>query len=185
MTIANQNTKSFIDTNMIQFAANFDSDNVFSWIDAVYGRVYIHTAVFDELMYSKPKHVVDDLLRAGNWLLFDQEEHSAIEKDIYDQYFDDVQQAFFRMNESRLEQGLSAKAISNVGEMHTLAACLLIDAGIICSNDFDIRHVIDQEHYTINLDDQSVPVRQDSAADFCYLCDHQNIARRKTIKNFF
>lgn len=36
MTIAKQNIKSFIDTNMIQFASDFDSADVFSWVNVIY-----------------------------------------------------------------------------------------------------------------------------------------------------
>lgn len=86
------------------------------------------------------------------------------------------------MNLQRIAEGKRPKSVSNLGEIATIAACLMINAGIICSNDFDIRTVVVTEDYRISLEDTDELITQDSAEDFCVHCIIHNVASRKLYK---
>lgn len=133
--------KVFVDSNMIIFAADFQQANVFDWINELYQNVYIHKEVYNELLFPSVKNTVDGLIASGKWSLFDPKSAtslSPIEQEIYQQRLTDVKDAFHRMNLQRIATGKRPKTVSNLGEIATIAACLMINAGIICSNDFDI-----------------------------------------------
>ncbi len=89
------------------------------------------------------------------------------------------------MNLQRIAAGKRPKTVSNLGEIATIAACLMINAGIICSNDFDIRTVVVLEDYRISLEDKDELISQDSAEDFCVYCVQQNVVSRKLVRNFY
>ena len=110
---------------------------------------------------------------------------SPIEQEIYQQRLTDVKDAFHRMNLQRIAAGKRPKTVSNLGEIATIAACLMINAGIICSNDFDIRTVVVLEDYRISLEDKDELISQDSAEDFCVYCVQQNVVSRKLVRNFY
>lgn len=107
------------------------------------------------------------------------------EQEIYRNRLADVREAFREMNLTRIEEGKQAKTVSNIGEIATITACLMINARVICSNDFDIRTVVNQEDYRVLIDDQDVLIIQDSAEDFCVYCYQNKIASRKNVRTFY
>lgn len=171
--ISDRSDKVFIDSNMIIFAADFQQADVFEWINKLYNNVYIHKDVYNELLFPSVKNTVDGLIASGKWLFFDPKSTaslSPIEQEIYEQRLTDVKDAFHRMNLQRIAAGKRPKTVSNLGEIATIAACLMINAGIICSNDFDIRSVVVAEDYRISLEDRDDLIIQDSAEDFSVYC---------------
>ncbi len=186
--MSNRSDKVFIDSNMIIFAADFQQANVFEWINELYQNVYIHKEVYNELLFPSVKNTIDGLIAGGKWSLFDPKSAtslSPIEQEIYQQRLTDVKDAFHRMNLQRIAAGKRPKTVSNLGEIATIAACLMINAGIICSNDFDIRTVVVMEDYRISLEDKDELISQDSAEDFCVYCVQQNVVSRKLVRNFY
>lgn len=184
----NRPKKVFIDSNMIIFAADFRKENVFEWMSKLYEEIYIHSEVYNEILILETQKKVDTLINSGEWKLFDPNNSpflSDLEKTIYAERLKDVMNAFRRMNEQRIKDGKTIKTVSNIGEMATIAACLLMDAGIICSNDFDIKTVIEQENYRVTIENDDFLIIQDSAEDFCFYCFQAQIASRKSIRSFF
>lgn len=177
--------KVFIDSNMIIFAADFQKDNVLHWITRIYPIVYIHIDVYEELLSLETKSKVDELINDGIWLLFNPSELSETEQLIYKQWIIDVKEAFSQMNVHRIADGKPIKTVSNIGEIATIVACMMIGAGIICSNDFDIRTVIEQENYQVTIEGDDVVLVQDSAEDFCCHCYSNNITTRSNIRKFY
>ena len=180
--------KVFVDSNMIIFAADFKNANVFEWINELYHNVYIHKEVYNELLFPSVKKAVDELIASGEWIFFDPKSASSlspIEQEIYQQRLNDVKDAFHRMNLQRIKVGKRPKTVSNLGEIATIAACMMINAGIICSNDFDIRTVVVTEDYRISFEDTDELIIQDSAEDFCVYCIQQNAGSRKLVRNFY
>lgn len=180
--------KVFIDSNMIIYAADFQRADVFEWMNQLYSNIYIHTDVYRELLFSSVKEQVNRLIDRGDWTLFDPEDSdtmSTIQRDIYRQRLQEVKSAFHKMNIQRIIDGKRPKTVSNLGEIATITACMMIGAGIICSNDFDIRTVVAQEDYRVIINAQEILLMQDSAEDFCTYCFHSKIATRKLIRNFY
>lgn len=187
MTI-NRATKVFVDSNMIIFAADFHNADVFDWITLLYREVYIHSEVYKELLNSEVKGKVDVLIKNGSWIYFDPNDPdtlSVTRRAIYRERLKDVNDAFSKMNDQRFKEGKRIKTVSNIGEIATITACLMIGAGIICSNDFDIRQIVAQEDYRILIEDTDVPLVQDSAEDFCFFCYKDDISSRKLIRQFY
>lgn len=179
--------KVFIDSNMILYAASFKKDNVFNWINTLYEDIYIHIDVYNEIL-SSAKAIVDTFIDSKKWTLFDPSDTMVLnlaEQEIYKNRLSDVKIAFQELNDRRLKAGIPPKSVSNIGEMATITACTMINARVICSNDFDIRDVVTHEDYRVFIDGQDVPIIQDSAEDFCIACHQQEIAIRKNIRNFY
>lgn len=91
------------------------------------------------------------------------------------------------LNKKRRSAGQIIKHTANTGEISILAACLLINGNIICSNDSDVRDVIAQEQYQI-LDigtQQDVTIRQENLIDLCVKVQELGIAKRKDVRKFY
>lgn len=180
--------KVFIDSNMLIFAADFRHANVFEWMNQLYSKIFVHEEVYRELLSSDVKKIVNQQIKDGRWKLFSPDDSHCLsveERLIYQQRLEDVAMAFKKMNRYRELAGQPPKTVSNLGEIATIAACLMIGAGIICSNDFDIRAVVAQENYRIVLDNKDTLLLQDSAEDFCVYCYQISIAARKEIRKFY
>lgn len=180
--------KVFVDSNMILYAAEFSKENVFNWITSLYEDVYIHIEVYCELLTTDVQTSVRKLIEGGSWTLFDPSDLkmlSEVEQLIYKERLKDVTKAFSRMNNQRIKDNKPLKSVSNIGEIGTIVACMMINAGIICSNDFDIRTVVEQEDYRVLIDEEDITIVQDSAADFCVYCYQTKIATRKNIRMFY
>ena len=61
--------KTFIDTNMLIFAVDYQKDNVFDWIDTLYRDVWIHQEVLKELLLGKSR--VEEEIHYRHWHTFD------------------------------------------------------------------------------------------------------------------
>lgn len=177
--------KVFIDSNMIIFAARFQKANIFQWINRIYDNIYIHVDVYYEILDRGIRKKVDEEVNVGNWHIFDPRTLSSAEQAIYKERMKDVGNAFGEMNNQRIADDKPIKTVSNIGEIATITACMMIGARIICSNDFDIRTVVEQEDYRILVDGEDVLIVQDSAEDFCVLCYQDNPSDRSIIRKFY
>lgn len=63
--------RTFIDTNMLIFAGDYQKDNVFDWIDTLYSDVWIHIDVLNELLLGKNR--VEEEINSRHWHIFDQQ----------------------------------------------------------------------------------------------------------------
>lgn len=181
-------SKVFIDSNMLIFAADFKKENILEWMDSLYDEIYLHIDVYEELLTSSIRKKVETFAREKQWVIFDPFDTNFLTKpqqDIYRNRLMDVKDAFHRMNMVRIKNGQRVKTVSNLEEMATLAACMMINAQIICSNDFDIRTLIEQEDYRIMIDQQELPILQVSAEDFCFDCFQSGITSRKNVRAFY
>lgn len=134
---------------------------------------------------SSIKEIVDSFIIKQQWTVFNPSLLTKTEKNIYDIRLDDVKDAFHQMNLQRMRDGRKAKTVSNMGEIATISACIMINARVICSNDFDIREIVKQEDYRVLINDQDVPLMQESAEDSCISCLLNEIATRKDVRNFY
>lgn len=184
--MTNRTNKVFIDSNMLMFAAEFQKADVFEWMDQLYGEIYIHQEVLNELILSSIKSKIETFLSTGRWKLFEPRIIlSELEFAIYQERLSDVKDAFSQMRLTAIEAGERVKSTTDLGEIATLAACMMIGAQIICSNDFDIRKIVEQEDYCISTDEADLPIIQDLAEDFCFYCYKNEIASRRDVRKFF
>jgi len=176
-----KNMRTFVDTNMLIFAGDYQKDNVFDWIDTLYSDVWIHIDVLNELLLGKCR--VEEEIKSRNWSVFDPSNLSDIEQGLYDMHLDGIQEAFQAM---RVSQGTNAKHTPDMGEKATLAVCILQDAQMICSNDAYISEVISRENYCyVDDDGNSGPILQDTASDFCYHCVSDAGIPKSKVRRFY
>ncbi|PIJ98076.1 hypothetical protein [Lysinibacillus sphaericus] len=164
--------KVFIDSNILILATDYKLINVFDLIDSLYEDVYVHKIVYDELLIKEVQKNVDHKLENG-WTLFDPDDETTLSDDMYDiyeSYLGDVKQSFFDLDEKKIKEGRPLKHTNDLGEMHSLAAAMLLGASIVFSNDLDIIEVIHDSMLCISLDEEedSVLIQHDSLIDFCY-----------------
>lgn len=76
--------------------------------------------------------------------------------------------------------------INDLGEIHSLAAARLLEASIICSNDYDIKEVIQDAsiYVTSNGNRTHTLLRQDTLVDFCYYTIQENIEKSRVVHKF-
>lgn len=176
-----KNMRTFIDTNMLIFAGDYQRDNVFDWIDTLYSDIWIHIDVLNELLLGKKR--VEEEIQSRNWHIFDPSSLSDVEQELYDMHFDGIQKAFQAM---RVSQGPNAKHTPDMGEKATLAVCILQDAQMICSNDADIAKVILRENYCyVDESGNSELILQDTASDFCYHCVLDMGIAKSKVRRFY
>ena len=184
--MTNRARKVFIDPNMLMFAAEFQQADIFSWLDQLYAEIYVHQEVLNELILPKVRGQVERYIERDKWqLVIPERDLKPAECEVYRVWLTDVKQAFTKMRLSTLAAGGWMKSTTDLGEMATIPACMLVGAQIICSNDFDIRTVVEKENYTIATAQADLPIIQDSAADFCVYCYQEQIASRKNVRKFF
>lgn len=84
------------------------------------------------------------------------------------------------------EHNRHLKGTNDLGEIHCLAAALLLGATIICSNDMDIQEIIDDNHLSVASEDElaNVKLQQDTLVDFCYYVFHHEVASQTNIRKF-
>lgn len=180
----------FIDANMINYAAAYQRDDVFLWMNDLYEEIYVHRAVWDELLVSSVRTKIEAMLRQEKWTLFDPENEQVLSDDLYDLYesfVKDVREAFRQLNRKKEATGRLTKNTHDFGEIHSLAAAMLLSANIICSNDYDIREVINDSQLEIGLDEEeeSQLIVQDTLEDFCLYIAQSKIASESTVRKFF
>ncbi|ACA42251.1 MULTISPECIES: PIN domain-containing protein [Lysinibacillus] len=181
--------KVFIDTNILFYASQYHIKDVFQWIESLYEEIYIHQMVLDELISSTARSKVESKLKEGQWILFDPDDEETLSDEqfaIYEGYLSDVKQAFVDLDEKKKSEGRRLKNTNDLGEMHSLAAAMLIGASIIFSNDYDVLEVIHDAQLCITLDEteESVLIDHDSLLDFCcYLVDSK-LESKGPVKKF-
>ena len=141
--------------------------------------------VLDEVLLKRQR--VEAEIQAGRWRLFDPlTNFSSAERIIYNAQVEEIKEAFARLNSNRATSGKRVKNTANTGEISTLAVCLIEDAHLICSNDFDIRGVVYSENYTyIDDDDGEHLIVQDTAEDFCFLCVAETDITKAQVRRFY
>lgn len=143
-----------------------------------------------ELLIQPIRDKVQSLIDKRVWILFNPDDPECISDDefiIYESYVDLVKEGFKHLDIKKQQQGRVVKRTSNIGEIDSLAAAMLISANYICSNDYDIREVIQDEKLSVSLDEHLPPVliEQDTIEDICYLCVEMKIASKKEVRQFF
>lgn len=185
--------KVFVDTNILLHADMYQHDNIFDWIDALYEEVYIHQMVLDEILSARARKKVTQYIDDGRWRLFNPDDENCLSDDlyvIYEGYVKQIKQAFRALDQKKVTQGRRLKGTNDLGEIHCLAAALLLSATIICSNDGDIQEVIDDNELEVVSQDeqQNMKLVQDTLRDFCYyICLHEIASGpkvRKLLKAF-
>lgn len=192
-----ENTKRLgrvlIDANIINYAIAFQKDDAFDWINKLYEKVYIHQTVLEELMLNKG--IAEKYISEDSWILFNpKNDLSDDELAIYEMYIDMVDDGFKRLYEKKKAEGKTVKNKSNIGEIESIAAAMYLSANIICSNDYEVREVIEAEGLTVDLhaegevDDEIETLSlivQDTVEDFCYFCVEHKVTSKKLVKKFF
>lgn len=182
--------KVFIDANIIIYAESFEKTDVFLWINDLYEDIYIHKTVLDELKLSSTRKKINSFITEKRWILFDPEDEDTLSDalyDLYDAYVDNIYESFRQLNAKKIVESRELKYTNDLGEIHSLAAAVLLNAGIICSNDLDIREVIEDSEILITTDDEteSVLITQDTLEDFCFYVIVYEIAKRRIARTFF
>lgn len=183
--------KVFIDANMIIHAGSFQKADVFQWLNRLYEEIYIHVEVLKELQIPSIRKKAEEFVESGRWILFDpQQEESIPTEDLYDLYLlylAEMREAFHQLDVKKETEGRRLKNTNDLGEIHSLAAAILLSAGIICSNDFDIREVIEDTpiYISVKEDEESTLMEQDTLEDFCYFVILHGIAERSMARKFF
>lgn len=170
---------------MLLFAAQYNKEDVFSWFNQLYGNICVHIDVLNEMLIKRDR--VQNEIDAGRWQLFDPSTSlSADEQVVYRALIKTIKEAFKRLNEDRAVSGKRVKNTANTGEISTLAVCMIKDAHLICSNDFDIRDVVSAENYTYIDDDNCEHlIIQDTAEDFCFLCARETTITKAQVRHFY
>lgn len=181
--------KVFVDTNILFHADAYELDNVFEWIDQLYEEVYIHQMVLDEMLRPSTRQKVQHYIDSGLWFLFNPDDENCLSDDlyaIYESYVSEMKQAFRQLNEKKKAQGRRLKGTNDLGEIHCLAAALLLSATIICSNDGDIQEIIDDNQLEVASKDEDFNVRiiQDTLKDFCFYTYRNDIASESKVRKF-
>lgn len=182
--------KAFIDANILQTAALYEKSDVYDWIDALYDTIYIHISVFQECLHSQVRRKIEDRLQSSRWILFDPDQSEELTDEqyvIYEQYRQFIGNGFRRLSARKRAEGKEAKLTRNVGEIDSLAAALLLSVDYICSNDYEIREVIESEQLQIAPEEDESPrsIIQDTFEDVCLKAVWEGIASRKEVRKFY
>ena len=181
--------KVFIDANILIHAASYQSADVFRWINELYEEIYIHKIVLDELRISSIRQKVEMYIKHGAWYIFDPDDEETLSDNafaIYEGYMRDMRQAFAELDQKKIKEGRPLKHTNDLGEMHCLAAAMFLGASIICSNDYDIKEVIEDAPVKVTIDEESesIFIEQDTLVDFCYYVIRKEIASRSVVRKF-
>ncbi|AQX55891.1 hypothetical protein [Priestia flexa] len=205
--------KVFIDTNIINYAIGFRDADIFAWIKEIYETIYIHQSVLDELVINK--HIAQKYIDQKDWLLFNPTDNLTPEElVVYSFYVDRVTTGFANLDKKKKKERRPIKNTTNIGEIDSLAGALYLSANLICSNDFDIKEVIDDERLTVNIttdddfqevDEEDIDldeelteadlaqadtglqqlIVQDTLEDLCCYSVAMGLATKKLVRTFF
>lgn len=184
------NGKAFIDANILIYAHSYKNVDAFEWINQLYKDIYSHKMVLDELLMSGVREKVASFIENEIWTLFDPDDETHLSEEmysIYNAYVRDVQEAFRELDIKKEKEGRPLKNTNDLGEIHCLAAALLLNATIICSNDHDIKEVIADTPLKITIDEEkdSILIQRDTLEDFCCDVIQYNIEKRSIVRKFF
>ena len=174
----------FIDANIIFYIEKLKSKGEFiNIIEQVYERIYIHEEVYKELSPAS-QSFVDTKSEEKKWVLL---EPLQVFKDIYVDY----QQALNKVQAKLIEvdKRRSKEGSAGTGEIASLAAAYLLNAEIICSNDYSIETVIHEVplHIFKDGDDEQEPIfiKHHRLLDFCELVVKGQALPRKDERKFY
>lgn len=180
--------KVFIDANMIINASKFRKSDVFSWINQLYEEIYVHIEVIAEVLEPIQQASLQEQILKNNWNKFDPSLLSVSELGLYELEVGRIANAFEVDTERRMAINPTYKSKSNMGEIHSLAAAMMIGANIINSNDFSIKKVIQEEDLRIQVgSDINAPmelIEQDTLEDFCVYCVQLGIGSGSNVRSF-
>ena len=174
--------KCLVDSNIIYYAISFGKTDVTELLAKVYGQVIIHMEVYNELS-SAGKAAVQDKWDSGEWEKFDPSTLTTTENILYRQYTRDIQAELKKVDAERGKKGQRG-----LGEIHSMAAALILNAEYICSNDFSIEMVIENLNLIIYINnDEENPylIAQHKLLEFCKICVENTLCNRNTMKAFF
>lgn len=184
--------KVFIDANIIIYAETFEREDVFNWINNLYGEIYIHKEVLDELQVLSLRRKIDDFIENKQWTLFDPLKNDIVQNDemheLYLAYLKQVKEGFFQLDKKKEDSGREKKNTKDIGEIHSIAAAMLISANVICTNDYDVREVIEDTPIIIASEDEeadSYLLEQHTLEDFCILVCSNEIAKKSVVRKFY
>lgn len=185
-----RNAQVFIDANIINFAVTYQKNDILGWLDELYDTLYVHSEVLAEILIDSNKKIVLERIDKGKWIFFDPNDPEQITDDefpIYERIVKYIEQGFKRLDEKKKLQGRRIKGTSDTGEIHSLAAAIFMSVGYICSNDYDIREVIQDEQLLVGSDEALTPelIVQDTIEDLCLLCVKENISTKREVRQFF
>lgn len=141
----------------------------------------------EELVLPSVRDKVESYHRNGKWKIFNPDREEDVSDDlfsIYEVYLQEVRAAFRALDVKKQLQERPVKNTNDIGEIHSLAAAMLLDAKIICSNDYDIREVIEDTPILVNNQDDSVLLEHDTLLDFCHWVVKFDVESRKSVRKF-
>jgi hypothetical protein len=130
------------------------------------------------------------MIQQQGWILFDpdQSDHLSDEEFIiYEQYREAIVDGFRRLRERKNASGIEVKLTPDVGEIDSLAAAMVLSVEYICSNDYEIREVIEAEQLWVSQaeDEPLGPIVQNTIEDICVMAANTGIASKREVRNFF
>lgn len=160
-----------------------DKGEFINIIEQVYVDVYIHEEVYKELSPFSQKFV-DEKCSEQKWVLFEPlKAFEEIHLD-YQIMLEKIQATLIDVDMLRGKEGSAG-----TGEIASLAAAYLLNAEIICSNDYSIEDVIREVplQIFINDDDSTEPVliTHHRLLDFCKLVVDGGVLARKDVRKFY
>ena len=98
-----------------------------------------------------------------------------------------IQQGFVRLSNKKRLEGKEVKHTSNIGEIDSLAAAMLVSANFISSNDYEIRELIQSEDLRVSSNEDQSPklILQDTIEDLCVMVAGAEISSEKEVRKFF
>lgn len=177
----------FVDANILIYCAKFRKSNSFAWLNDLYQTVYIHQMVLDEVVENESRSIIESAIESFHWKIFDPDDELELsyeEYKIYEFHLETIKRAFQNLDKKKEVDGRQLKGTNDLGEMHSLAAALFLDAQIICSNDYDIREVIQDNQLRIQYGNQDALLRQDTLVDFCYLLITHSVEKPSLVRKF-
>ena len=182
----NENNYTFIDANILIYIYEFKKFSVDEWLENLYGTIFIHKEVMNELIISDMKeHYLDKIGKSLIWQLFDPEDEQQLteeEYDIYQGVFEDIREKFAQFRNER-----SYKSTTDSGDIAILAGCLFQQVPLITSQDSDFVEFLDISDLKVSSGDEEVPDRDIEIHDLLNLGKlllEKNICTRSQYKQF-
>ena len=181
-----ENSDVFLDSNMIIYISNFKKYDVVTWLNALYNKVYVHTQVLDELLYSELKDFCNKQIELGNWILFNPEDETIlndIQFEIYNSLYSEVRRDFTKYQLTRDEKQTTDRA-----DVGILAGCRTLSIAVISTQDGDFKKVITTNNYVVNVEEdesgEDVLIEVHDLEKLGFLCIINDIATFPQVKRF-
>lgn len=174
----------FVDANIIFYIDKLkDKSDFINVLEQIYESVYIHEEVYKELDRSSQKFV-DNKCQEQKWTLLNPLQEFQTTYSDYLLMLPKIQEKLIEVDKRRGKEGSVG-----TGEIASLAAAYMLNAEIICSNDYSLEDVIVEVplHIFINGDEESEPVyiKHHRLIDFCEMMFLGNIIKRSVVRKFY